>query len=69
MADTKISALTALPAASATAVDLIVVVDTSDTTMAASGTDKKMTLNDVGVALGPIMNGSIILLGFGWAGS
>lgn len=42
MADTKISGLTAQSAALATD-DLLVVVDTSDTSMAATGTDKKLS--------------------------
>lgn len=42
MADSKISALTELSAAPATG-DLLVLVDISDTTMAASGTNKKIT--------------------------
>jgi hypothetical protein len=42
LADTKISDLTALGAAPATG-DLFVVVDVSDTSMAASGTNKKIT--------------------------
>lgn len=46
MADTKLSALTALAAAAATA-DLIEVLDVSDTTMAASGTNKKLLLSEL----------------------
>lgn len=41
MADTKISALSAQTAVIATD-DLLVLVDVSDTSMAASGTDKKL---------------------------
>lgn len=51
MADTKISALTALLGASAASTDLAVVVDVSDTTMAASGTNKKMTLAELATAI------------------
>lgn len=47
MADTKISALTALTGANLAAGDLAVVVDTSDTTMSADGTDKKMTITEL----------------------
>lgn len=53
MADTKISALTAITGANTAVGDLAVVVDISDTTMAASGTDKNMTIAELaqGVAL------------------
>lgn len=50
MADSKISALTELSAAPATG-DLLVLVDISDTTMAASGTNKKITWANLTVAL------------------
>lgn len=43
MAATKISALDAINGADVVAADLFVVVDTSDTTMGAAGTDKKLT--------------------------
>lgn len=43
MADTKISELTSITGANLASGDLFVVVDVSDTTMAASGTDKKIT--------------------------
>lgn len=46
MASTKISALTSI-GSSIAAGDLFVIVDVSDTTMAASGTDKKATLTQV----------------------
>lgn len=46
MADTKLSDLAALGAAPATG-DLFVVVDVSDTSMAATGTDKKVTASDL----------------------
>lgn len=42
MADTRISELTALSGADVAATDEFVVVDKSDTTMAASGTDKRV---------------------------
>lgn len=47
MADTKISALTALTGANLAKLDEFVVNDVSDTTMAASGTDKKMTSEEL----------------------
>lgn len=50
MADSKISALTELAAAPASG-DLLVLVDVSDTTMAASGTDKKITYANLTSAL------------------
>jgi hypothetical protein len=43
MADTKISALTAITGANTATGDLFPIVDVSDTTMAASGTDKSIT--------------------------
>lgn len=46
MADSKISALTEL-ATTPAAGDLLVLVDVSDTTMAASGTDKKITFTNL----------------------
>lgn len=51
MADTKISDLTAIAGASLASTDLTVVVDVSDTTMAASGTDKKTTVADLATAV------------------
>src|SRR5580765_8119756 len=51
MADTKITDLTALAGASVASGDLAVVVDVSDTSMAASGTDKKLTVSALGSAL------------------
>lgn len=47
MADTKISALTALTGANAAGGDLLTVVDISDTSMAASGTNKSITLTEL----------------------
>jgi len=46
MADTKITALTALTAADP-ANDVLPIVDVSDTTMAASGTTKKISVNNI----------------------
>jgi hypothetical protein len=52
MADTKISALTQLTGAGSTAdTDELVLVDKSDTTMAASGTDKRVTMVDLASAV------------------
>lgn len=65
MADTKISALANLPAASVQMNDLLVVVDVNDTSMAASGTDKNLTIGDLENALG--VNSAAILLSAGWA--
>lgn len=47
MADTKTSALTALTGAALATGDLIGVVDVSDTSMAASGTNKQMTAGNL----------------------
>jgi hypothetical protein len=47
MADTKISGLTALTGANTASGDLLTIVDISDTTMAASGTNKKITLTEL----------------------
>jgi hypothetical protein len=51
MADTKWSALGALTAAAVATSDLFVLVDVSDTTMAASGTDKSLTATEARLAL------------------
>jgi hypothetical protein len=51
MADTKVSDLTALTGVNAAGGDLATIVDISDTTMAASGTNKKMTLDELVIAL------------------
>ena len=47
MADTKISGLTALTGANTASGDLLTIVDISDSTMAASGTNKKITLTEL----------------------
>lgn len=47
MADTKVSALAALTGANAAAGDLTTIVDVSDLSMAASGTNKSMTLAEL----------------------
>jgi len=51
MADTKISALTAITGANTASGDLLVLVDVSDTTMAVSGTDKKITRDEAALAV------------------
>lgn len=51
MANTKISALTAIDGASLATGDLLVAVDVSDTSMASSGTTKKTTVSDVAAAV------------------
>lgn len=66
MADTKITALAQLTGRPGVAPpDVLVIVDVNDTSMAASGTDKKVTVTDLGTGLG--VNGRAILLGAGWA--
>jgi hypothetical protein len=58
MADMKISGLTALTGANTATGDLLEIVDVSDTTMAATGTNKKITRDEMKTALlvapGPI---------------
>lgn len=56
MADTKISDLTALAGASIASGDEFVVVDKSDTSMAATGTDKKTTATDIATAVGSLLS-------------
>lgn len=51
MADTRITDLTALAGASVASTDQLVIVDVSDTTMAASGTDKKITATELATAV------------------
>jgi hypothetical protein len=52
MADTKLSDLAALTGAGSASGDLFLAVDVSDTSMAASGTDKKITRDELAIALG-----------------
>lgn len=52
MADTKITDLGALTGANAADGDSVPVVDVSDTSMAASGTTKKMTMAELAAAIG-----------------
>lgn len=62
MADTKISALTQLAATDTQADDLLVIVDVHDTTMAGTGTDKKITVSDLTAA----QQGSDLLMAASW---
>jgi hypothetical protein len=59
MADTKISALTAMTDADVAVGDLMTVVDVSDTTMAASGTNKKITMANLRAYMKPEYNASV----------
>lgn len=52
MADTKVTALAALTGANSDDADVVPVVDVSDTSMAASGTTKKMTIAELAKAIG-----------------
>lgn len=54
MADTKVSALTAIAGDVLASTDLAAVVDVSDTSMAASGTDKKITVAELAAAIAAI---------------
>ncbi len=54
--DTRTSGFAALAGASAALDDLLGIVDVSDTSMAATGTDKKMTLSGLGTALTSTLN-------------
>ena len=67
MADTKITALTALTAADP-ANDVIPIVDVSDTTMAASGTTKKISVNNI-LSSSPTASGALTVAGLVTAGS
>lgn len=62
MADTKITALSPLTAASAADSDVVPIVDVGDTSMAASGTTKNMTMAELGKAVGA--NGRLNLAPF-----
>lgn len=53
MADTKISDLAALTGSGIADADEFVLVDKSDTSMAASGTDKRMVASEMRIAVGP----------------
>jgi len=68
MADTKITALTALTAADP-ANDVIPIVDVSDTTMAASGTTKKISVNNILGASGTATLASATITGAATVGT
>lgn len=51
MPDAKITALTAITGVNLADGDMALLVDVSDTTMAASGTDKSTTINDIATAV------------------
>lgn len=61
MADTKISALTALTGANLASTDEAVVVDKSDTTMSVDGTDKKMTATELAAGLARLAGSNILI--------
>jgi len=68
MADSKITALTSISTSTDPAVDPLVIVDVSDTTMAASGTSKKVTLNNL-LSSSPTATGALTVTGLVTAGS
>ena len=68
MADTKITALTALTAADP-ANDVIPIVDVSDTSMAASGTTKKISVNNILGASGTATLASAAITGAATVGT
>ena len=67
MADSKITALTALTAADPVN-DMFPIVDVSDTTMAASGTTKKISVNNI-LSSSPTASGALTVTGLVTAGS
>jgi hypothetical protein len=67
MADSKITALTALTAADPVN-DVFPIVDVSDTTMAASGTTKKISVNNI-LSSSPTASGALTVTGLVTAGS
>jgi hypothetical protein len=67
MADSKITALTALTAADPVN-DMFPVVDVSDTSMAASGTTKKISVNNI-LSSSPTASGALTITGLVTAGS
>ena len=68
MADSKITALTSISTSTDPAVDPLVIVDVSDTSMAASGTSKKVTLNNL-LSSSPTATGAFTVSGLVTAGS
>jgi hypothetical protein len=68
MADSKITALTSISTSTDPAVDPLVIVDVSDTSMAATGTTKKVTLNNL-LSSSPTATGAFTVSGLVTAGS
>ena len=68
MADSKITALTSISTSTDPAVDPLVIVDVSDTSMAATGTTKKVTLNNL-LSSSPTATGAFSVTGLVTAGS
>ena len=62
MADSKITALTSISTSTDPAVDPLVIVDVSDTSMAATGTTKKVTLNNL-LSSSPTATGNFTITG------
>ena len=62
MADSKITALASISTSTDPAVDPLVIVDISDTSMAASGTSKKVTLNNL-LSSSPTATGNFTITG------
>lgn len=62
MADSKVTDLAALSAANIAAGDLLEIVDVSDTSMAASGTNKKVTASDLR-RVGDLVDWQIVVKG------
>ena len=62
MADSKITALTSISTSSDPANDPLVIVDVSDTSMAATGTTKKVTLNQL-LSCSPTATGAFTITG------
>lgn len=55
MADSKITDLSALTGAGTASGDALVIVDVSDSSMAATGTDKKITASELATAIGTLL--------------
>ena len=68
MADSKITALTSISTSTDPAVDPLVIVDVSDTSMAATGTTKRVTLNNL-LSSSPTATGAFTVTGLVTAGS
>ena len=68
MADSKITALASISTSTDPAVDPLVIVDVSDTSMAATGTTKKVTLNNL-LSSSPTATGAFTVSGLVTAGS